>query len=81
MIGNLEQICIAFYQGKASLAYEAFQQTLPFLIDYLEKNNCTAGVRMLHRILAETKKQDWVMVADLINFELIPVLQENGGQR
>ncbi|MBP3703603.1 MAG: hypothetical protein J6I65_07425 [Lachnospiraceae bacterium] len=75
MIGNLEQICIAFYQGKSVPAYEAFQQMLPQIISKLEKTGQT-GLKVLHLILDEVEHRDWVLVADYINFELIPLLQE-----
>ena len=76
MIENLEQICIAFYQRKNGSAYQAFQSVLPSILKQLEADNQSAGIPVLHRILNEVEKGDFVMVADIINFELIPILQE-----
>ena len=76
MIENLEQICIAFYQRNTAPAYQAFQSILPNILKQLETSNQSAGIPLLHRILDEVKKGDFVMVADIINFELIPILQE-----
>lgn len=79
MVEILEQICIAFYQQKESEAYQEFQQVLPQILKQFEKSGGAEGIPLLHHILDEVQKGDWVMVADIINFELIPVLQEHGG--
>ena len=77
MIQNLERICIAFYQQKGQDAYMMFQQMLPQILNHLESKGKNQGIMILKQILDEVEKQDWVMVADYINFELIPILQES----
>ena len=80
MIENLEKICIAFYQRNNGPAYQAFQSILPHILNQLEMKHQSNGVSILHRILDEVEKGDFVMVADIINFELIPILQQEVSQ-
>ncbi len=76
MITKLEQICMAFYQERTKIAYEAFQQILPALLQTLENKVGTESLVLVNQMLDCAQVSDWVMMADIINFELIPLLSD-----
>lgn len=78
MIDELQMICIAFYQRKFDDAKAVFFQKLGTIAEVLEKSNHQKGIAILDDILNSAESGDFVLLADQLLFDLIPILQELG---